>query len=302
MDQMKLIESFKTDLKTRGKSADTVKQYPRYVKKLLEFSGDLLAVDQDVLAEYLEHLLSKKIDITSIIRYFAALSTFYNFLVFKKYILVNPITPVFRQHYFQRYKKKAARSRQIITIEQARLLAMSILDPRDRAMVVLLLKTGIRRKELSELDVTGLDLKNLTLHVNPTGKRTNTVVYFDEETARTLLKWLVRREKMNTKGSPALFLNRYGNRLGPAAIDRLFSKYAEAVGLHDPQSPRLEDRLGPHCCRHWFTTHLRRAGMSREFIQKLRGDVSRESIDIYDHIDPKELRESYLAHIPQLGL
>jgi site-specific recombinase XerD len=209
MDQMKLIESFKTDLKTRGKSADTVKQYPRYVKKLLEFSGDLLAVDQDVLAEYLEHLLSKKIDITSIIRYFAALSTFYNFLVFKRYILANPITPVFRQHYFQRYKKQAAQSRQIITIEQARLLAVSILDPRDRAMVVLLLKTGIRRKELSELDVTGIDLKNLTLHVSPTGKRTNTVVYFDEETARTLLKWLVRRVKMNTKGSPALFLNRY---------------------------------------------------------------------------------------------
>jgi hypothetical protein len=27
-----------------------------------------------------------------------------------------------------------------------------------------------------------------------------------------------------------------------------------------------------------------------------------EAIDIYDHIDKKELRESYLAHIPQLGV
>ncbi|UEC43438.1 MAG: hypothetical protein METHAR1v1_1400004 [Methanothrix sp.] len=58
----------------------------------------------------------------------------------------------------------------------------------------------------------------------------------------------------------------------------------------------------PHCCRHWFTTHLRRAGMPREFIQGLRGDVRKEAIDIYDHIDRKELRESYLAHIPQLGI
>ena len=40
----------------------------------------------------------------------------------------------------------------------------------------------------------------------------------------------------------------------------------------------------------------------REFIQELRGDVRREAIDIYDHIDKKELRESYLAHIPQLGI
>jgi hypothetical protein len=42
--------------------------------------------------------------------------------------------------------------------------------------------------------------------------------------------------------------------------------------------------------------------MSREFIQELRGDVRKESIAIYDHINKKELRESYLAHIPQLGI
>jgi hypothetical protein len=36
---------------------------------------------------------------------------------------------------------------------------------------------------------------------------------------------------------------------------------------------------------------------AREFIQELRGDVRREAIDI-DHMDKKELKESYLAHIP----
>lgn len=42
--------------------------------------------------------------------------------------------------------------------------------------------------------------------------------------------------------------------------------------------------------------------MSREFIQELRGDVRKEAIDLYDHIDKKGLRESYLAHIPKLGI
>jgi integrase/recombinase XerD len=37
-------------------------------------------------------------------------------------------------------------------------------------------------------------------------------------------------------------------------------------------------------------------------IQELRDDVRKEAIDIYDHIDRKELRESYLAHIPQMGI
>jgi len=40
----------------------------------------------------------------------------------------------------------------------------------------------------------------------------------------------------------------------------------------------------------------------REFIQELRGDSRREAIDIYDHIDLKELKEAYLACIPQLGI
>jgi len=34
----------------------------------------------------------------------------------------------------------------------------------------------------------------------------------------------------------------------------------------------------------------------------LRGDARKEAIDIYDHIDRKELLESYLTHIPQLGI
>jgi len=39
-----------------------------------------------------------------------------------------------------------------------------------------------------------------------------------------------------------------------------------------------------------------------EFIQVLRGDTRPDAIDIYDHIGEKELRESYLAHIPMLGI
>jgi integrase/recombinase XerD len=49
-------------------------------------------------------------------------------------------------------------------------------------------------------------------------------------------------------------------------------------------------------------THLLRAGMSRDFVKELRGDTRGEAIDIYNHIDKKELRESYMAHIPQLGI
>jgi hypothetical protein len=42
--------------------------------------------------------------------------------------------------------------------------------------------------------------------------------------------------------------------------------------------------------------------MSRDFVKELRGDIRHEAIDIYNLIDKTELRESYLAHIQQLGI
>jgi site-specific recombinase XerD len=40
--------------------------------------------------------------------------------------------------------------------------------------------------------------------------------------------------------------------------------------------------------RHWFCTHLFRAGMRREYIKELRGDSRKEAFDLYNHIELKE--------------
>jgi integrase/recombinase XerD len=141
-----------------------------------------------------------------------------------------------------------------------------------------------------------------SIRLKPTAKRTNRTVFFDDETSFTLKRWLRVRDSRNRTGEKALFINNRIERIQRSGVSRMIEKVATQVGLHDPNSDRMEDHFSPHCCRHWFTTHMRRSGMPREFIQELRGDVRKEAIDIYDHIDKKELRESYLAHIPQLGV
>ncbi|MDF0592203.1 site-specific integrase [Methanotrichaceae archaeon M04Ac] len=168
--------------------------------------------------------------------------------------------------------------------------------------MTLFAKTGIRRKELIAVDVDVIDWVEQSIRLKPTAKRTNRTVFFDDETSFILRRWLRVRESRNKDQVMALFINNRGERIQRSGVSRMVEKVATQVGLHDPNSERMEDHFSPHCCRHWFTTHLRRAGMPREFIQELRGDVRKEAIDIYDHIDRKELRESYLAHIPQLGI
>jgi integrase/recombinase XerD len=192
--------------------------------------------------------------------------------------------------------------RKLISIEEMAKLINSTLDVRDKAIITLLAKTGIRRNELIKLDLEDVDWVEQSIKLKPTPKRTNRTVFFDDEAALILHRWVRAREGRNDKGSKALFVNNLGGRLNRNGVYLAVTKPAERLGLHNANSDRMEDHFSPHCCRHWFTTHLRRAGMSREFIQELRGDVRREAIDIYDHIDKKELRESYLAHIPQLGI
>jgi site-specific recombinase XerD len=80
------------------------------------------------------------------------------------------------------------------------------------------------------------------------------------------------------------------------------AKAAERVGLTDPESEKMDERFSAHACRHWFCTHLFRAGMSREHIMWLRGDAPLSAFDGYLHLNPEDVRRIYLACIPQLGI
>ena len=160
----------------------------------------------------------------------------------------------------------------------------------------------MRRSELFSLDVADIDLRNVALKLKTTAKRSNRLLFFDNEAEYVLQAWLQFRKVRDRMGTPALFLGRGEGMISSQEIDYIVKKHASRVGLHNPELKSLEDRFTPHCCRHWFTTHLIRAGMPRDFVKELRGDVRHEAIDIYNHIDKKELKERYLAHIPQLGI
>ena len=137
--------------------------------------------------------------------------------------------------------------------------------------MLLLLKTGIRRKELVELDLDDINFEDQSIQLKPTPKRTNRTVFFDYETLNQLKRWLRARDNWNHQGSNALFVSRKGARLRGQYLQRKIAEYARIVGLHNPNSKKLEDRFTPHAYRHFFTTVLRRAGMPREFNSRVKG-------------------------------
>jgi len=75
----------------------------------------------------------------------------------------------------------------------------SILGVRDKAIVLLLAKTGMRRRELISVDLSDVDWieQSITLKPRQFKKRSNRTVFFDDETARVLRVWLTIRQKLH---------------------------------------------------------------------------------------------------------
>jgi integrase/recombinase XerD len=83
----------------------------------------------------------------------------------------------------------------------------SILDTRDKAVVLMLLKTGIRRNELCSLDLEDIDFAEMTIRLKPVAKRSNRVVYFDSEAAEALRQWMKMRDnRVKQKRGKSLIL------------------------------------------------------------------------------------------------
>jgi integrase/recombinase XerD len=282
-------------------TADYIYRVKEYCAFLESRDKNPLNADRDDLRAFLSRLKERGLKFKTIDRIYSCLSAFYEFLIIEGLVEYNPILP-FRKYYLRRYKSdNDSEIRKLIGVEDASRLVNSILDSRDKCILVLLFKTGMRVGELTSLDVVDIDLDKGEVRLKLKKKRTNRVLYLDNEAIAVLQRWQAARKNRKGAESKALFLSKTGTRIAKRSIENLIEKHAERVGLHNPGA-RLEERFTPHCCRHWFVTHLLRAGMSRDFVKELRGDTRGEAIDIYNHIDKKELRESYLAHMPQLGI
>jgi len=302
-----LLKSFAEDCRLRGMTNESIRRYKSSLRIFLKFLKQkelsLDSIDMEVLRDFLRYLrFERKAKEKTLENYFSALSAFYDYLAFEGLVSSNIILP-FRKRYLRRYKDGFDNpQRRLLSVEEMSRLVNSIMDPRDKAMAVLLAKTGIRRGELIRLDVDDINWEDYSITLKPTPKRSNRVVFFDDECAMVLKRWLRVREKLSPK-TRALFIS-YNtlDRLSRNGVWNAIVKYAKRLGFHNPNSPRLEDHFGPHCFRHWFTTWLLRNGMPREYVKELRGDKRREAIDIYHHIDKEELRKAYLACIPKLGI
>lgn len=299
-----------TDIQLRGWSIWTIKSC-KYTLDLFTQCLDnssLKDVGNNELKKFLLYLKERpgrngEVSNETIRKHFNNLSSFFEYLEDEE-IIVRSIIPKFKKRYLSKSFRKGndSQTRQILDLEQMQKLMGSILDPHDKAMFVLLAKTGIRAHELVSIDIDDVSLEDLSLYVKSTGKRKGMTIFFDYETKRLLDKWMRLRAELTTAEKEPLFITKQGHRISQTILNKRLKKYAEMLGYHDPGSNELEKRFTAHCFRHFFTTQLLNSGMSRDYVKELRGDSRSDTIDIYHHITAKDLKREYLNHIPQFKL
>jgi site-specific recombinase XerC len=177
--------------------------------------------------------------------------------------------------------------------EAARLLATcssdSLVDIRDRALITLALRTGLRRGGLVALDIEGIHPPKIT-----TLKKGGDLITFeaDQETFTALDAWLDVLKRSGATTGPVFREvqgNRIGDRISPFRVWYVFRRRAQQAGIR---------HVFPHLARHSLVTWLREAGLSPAEVSKLTGQTERTIEDIYTHV---RTRGSVSAVLPSLG-
>jgi integrase/recombinase XerD len=306
------LNEFVEDCSARGLTPETIETYRSNINHFLNFSGkDPTRVEMSDLRAFLGHLrtmdckvgsqMKKGVAPATMAAYFSAISSFYDFLIWENHTQANPVTQ-FRKRYLRlKIQRNGENSRQLISISKMMELIELCLQHGDIcawALIFFAAKTGLRKGELLALRVQDLNFETGSFTIAPKAKRSNRLGFLDGETVHVLQQYLDWRE-VRALDEKALWVTSGGYPLDKNGPYNIVTQYASMLDIHDARGP-LNKKFTPHCCRHFFTTHMRRAGMPREFIQELRGDSRGEAIDIYDHIDPEELQRSYLQHVPKL--
>ena len=154
---------------------------------------------------------------------------------------------------------------------------------RDRAMILLLLRTGMRIGELLKTRVSEVNTEEQKVLIYEGEKnQRGRVVYFSDDAKVALEAWLKERKQW----MELLFYGYRGKILSYAAARMMFVKSLKEAGLS-------EKGYTLHCLRHTYATDLINARMPLECLEKLMGHSRLGVTRRYAMLSDKTREEEY---------
>jgi len=170
-----------------------------------------------------------------------------------------------------------------IPAEDLRQLLAVITPVRDRALILLLLHTGMRIGELLQVKMTDIILSERKIQLFIGEKNLHgRIVYYNQEAEEALEIWLgVRNRK-----SEYLFYGNRGRALSYVGAWMIMKKAVQQAGLE-------HKGYSLHSLRHTFATNMLNAGLRLEVLQKLLGHLNIDITLRYARISDGTREEAY---------
>lgn len=261
-----------------GKSEKTIEAYKRTIIKMTEcLQKNYTEMGPYDIRLFLAYEKSRGVSNTTLENTRANMSAFFQWMAIEELVDKNPclnIKPI----------KCQEKERFPLSPVEMDALRSACRDTRERAMIELLVSSGVRVSELTALNVEDIDLPGLTVHVR-CGKGGKGRTTYINEVARTHLAKYFKECGITTG---PIFLSIKKRRLRPGGVRFILNQLAKRANVGN---------VHPHRFRRTFATGLADRGMQVQEIMKLLGHTNINTTMEYVSMSEERIRMSYKQYI-----
>ncbi len=289
------IDGYFLHARARGLATTTIKTYRRILEKFARFLEDDPFIDQ-ITVQDIEAFFVDNEDLANqtLAHYHTTLSALWTWASEKAY------PPLVDDHIIHRVTKPRGEQRLIVPLNKKEVRAiLEALEEslpysrpghktatntlstalRHRAIILLMLDTGLRASEVCGLRIYQCDLKHQRIRVMGKGAKEREV-RFSARTGQAIWRYLATRLEDNA-GDP-LFATSSGRPLDRRYLYNIFARIGDRAGVH----------FHPHQLRHTFAIQYLRNGGNPYTLQAILGHSTMEMTRRYLNLAQIDLDES----------
>lgn len=227
------------------------------------------------IVEFINSLAAQKVSAVTRKRKLASIRGFLKFLKDNGIIFGNPADTI--EGPIREERDPAI----LLKTEYKALLQVAGENPRDFAIVMLFLQSGLRVSELVNLKLSDVDFASRELNVRQGKGRKDRVVPLVGQALQALKAYLAVRDKSSEYEE--VFLARNGTSMDPRTVRYRIKKYYEEAGI--------KKKASVHTLRHTFATHQIHNGLKINQLKEVLGHRQMETTYKYVHLDRTTLRQ-----------
>lgn len=270
------LQSYKRDLK----------QFKRYIEACeINYNH----VKEEDIKDYIKELQEEGKKASSISRCIASIRSFYQFVLKRKKIKVDPTANI-------QSPKIEKRVPSVLTSKEVELLLdqpkdVDLKGTRDKAMLEFAYATGMRVTEIISLNIDDVNLEEGYVTCK-TGNKQRTIP-LGTKSLNALKEYVddARDVLIKNDDEKALFVNVNGGRLTRQGFWKIIKYYKEQA--------HITKDITPHVLRHSFATHLLQNGADLKAIQTMLGHSDISSTQVYMQFQDEGLKNIYKKAHPR---